>query len=176
MGNVRVASPNPAYCTVCYRPGSDPVRFVDFDAAVDGPVVLTEGGTRGEYVGPMVSIDDLYVCEDCLRIGDQALGLEAERAPLEQARLAQHEAEKDAALWRQRAEGLRAAAAEWGPQPEWSDVDRKPKVTSHQADPQRAREDALRLLAAGESVANVARLVGVSQQSIRNWRSKERVG
>lgn len=45
----------PAYCAACYR--QEPVRYVDFDAAYDGPMIPG---------APPVSVDDLVICENCL--------------------------------------------------------------------------------------------------------------
>jgi len=45
----------PAYCASCYQ--QDPVRYVDFEAAYDGPVIPGS---------PRVTVDDLIICENCL--------------------------------------------------------------------------------------------------------------
>lgn len=46
----------PAYCASCYQ--AEPVRYVDFEAAYDGPVIP---GAPAH-----VAIDDLVICENCL--------------------------------------------------------------------------------------------------------------
>lgn len=46
----------PAYCASCYQ--QDPVRYVDFEAAYDGPVIP---GAPAH-----IAIDDLILCENCL--------------------------------------------------------------------------------------------------------------
>lgn len=50
----KIAS-KPAYCASCYQ--QDPVRYVDFEAAYDGPVIPG---------APHVTVDDLIICENCL--------------------------------------------------------------------------------------------------------------
>lgn len=45
----------PAYCVSCYQ--QDPIRYVDFEAAYDGPLIPGS---------PRVSVDDLIICENCL--------------------------------------------------------------------------------------------------------------
>lgn len=72
----RLAETPPARCSACnlQRPEK---RHIDFDAWWDGPVV--EGGlATGEGVvrGPRVSIDELVICEDCLRDAGRLIDLE----------------------------------------------------------------------------------------------------
>jgi hypothetical protein len=65
---IRLSGP-PAACASCFGQYPDR-RHVDFGAAYDGPFL------RGEVTGgPTVSIDDLIICEDCLRIAAHELGL-----------------------------------------------------------------------------------------------------
>lgn len=45
----------PAYCCSCFQ--QEPVRYVDFDAVYDGPMIPG---------APSVSVDDLIICERCL--------------------------------------------------------------------------------------------------------------
>lgn len=45
----------PAYCASCFQ--QEPVRYVDFEAAYDGPVI--PGAVN-------IPIDDLIICENCL--------------------------------------------------------------------------------------------------------------
>ena len=45
----------PAYCCSCFQ--QEPVRYVDFDAVYDGPLIPG---------APPVSVDDLIICENCL--------------------------------------------------------------------------------------------------------------
>lgn len=60
-------APMPMFCAAC---GSqDPkTRYVDFDAAWDGPVVNPEDGIK-------MQIDDLVVCENCLKEASRLVGL-----------------------------------------------------------------------------------------------------
>lgn len=51
----RLAS-KPAFCAACYQ--ADPLRYVDFEAAYDGPVIP---GSPAH-----IAIDDLVICENCL--------------------------------------------------------------------------------------------------------------
>lgn len=54
---MRVADPNPVYCSCCFQQQPNEVH-IDFEVAWDGPVI-NEDGLR-------VPIDDLYLCETCL--------------------------------------------------------------------------------------------------------------
>jgi hypothetical protein len=60
------------------------MRHVDFEASWDGPVV--DGGlATGEGLarGPLTSIDELVICEECLTVAGALLGLE----PQDQTRI-----------------------------------------------------------------------------------------
>jgi predicted Rdx family selenoprotein len=48
----------PPFCASCFQAGSDK-RYVDFDAAYDGPVLELPDGRKQ-------TIDDLVICETCL--------------------------------------------------------------------------------------------------------------
>jgi hypothetical protein len=70
---IRLSDPKPGHCAACFRGAQEDIRFVDFDAAVD----------RGGFQDPdslalMDSIDDLHLCEACVRSGAEALGLKPE--------------------------------------------------------------------------------------------------
>lgn len=52
----RIASPRPAYCASCFNAVEE--RYVDFEAAYDGPVIP---GTPEP-----IPVDDLVICEPCL--------------------------------------------------------------------------------------------------------------
>lgn len=64
------------HCASCYAQYTDKT-YVDLDAAYDGPVI--EGGVvgpDGDVVNKIpVSIDDLVLCEDCLREAGSFIGL-----------------------------------------------------------------------------------------------------
>jgi hypothetical protein len=73
---VKIANPNPAFCAACYGQYSDR-RHVDFEAAWDGPVFEGEGvhtGDGGARSKLPVGIDDLVICEDCLKSAAKLLG------------------------------------------------------------------------------------------------------
>lgn len=61
----KIAESAPPACAVCHGQYPDR-RHVDFEVAYDGPVL--DGAAR-------VMIDDLIMCEDCLRIGARLVGL-----------------------------------------------------------------------------------------------------
>lgn len=59
---MRVTEIAPTHCSSCFVQKPD-ARHVDFDAAWDGPVI-----NEGDKDSPaFVSIDELIICEDCLR-------------------------------------------------------------------------------------------------------------
>lgn len=73
---MRIAENPPPYCSVCF--GSVPDRrFVDFEVAWDGPVL----GATAEHHGQ--PIDDLIVCESCLKIAFQVLDLDQNSEAIE---------------------------------------------------------------------------------------------
>lgn len=77
----------PAYCCSCFQ--QEPVRYVDFDAVYDGPMIPG---------APPVSVDDLIVCENCLEEAFNILdpqGLRETIRELEQIVLAQEEEIRD---------------------------------------------------------------------------------
>lgn len=82
---IHIAEPAPSHCSSCYQ--QKPRQpHVDFGASYDGPVVPALQGTIGT-VGHM--IDELILCEDCIRSAAELLGWEdvtAVRAELEEAR------------------------------------------------------------------------------------------
>ncbi len=50
-------------------------RFVDFEVAYEGPVLTRHGDERPEnFIA--APIDDLYICEECLRAGAKLIGME----------------------------------------------------------------------------------------------------
>lgn len=65
---MRVADRRPPYCAGCFQ--AKQCGFVDFDAAYDGPVIP---GTPTP-----VPIDDLILCEDCVRRAAELLDLHGE--------------------------------------------------------------------------------------------------
>jgi hypothetical protein len=72
IGKIRLTETPPVRCSSCY--GQYPDRtHVDFGAAWDGPVLGEPDGVIG---GARQVIDDLIICEDCLRDAGRLLGLE----------------------------------------------------------------------------------------------------
>ena len=108
---VRLSDPRPARCAACY--GSDSERYVDFQAAFNGGAVIEEGSGAVRD-----SIDELHLCEACVRSACETLGFKPElhrRQVNEIRRLelkAEHymaaEARKDKEIehWRQRCREL----------------------------------------------------------------------
>lgn len=70
-GHVRLAEPAPPYCSACFQQKPH-MRHVDMGAAWDGPVVPALEGAIG-VVGH--TIDDLILCEDCLTLAGNLVGL-----------------------------------------------------------------------------------------------------
>jgi hypothetical protein len=54
---MKIADPNPVYCSCCFQQQPGQVH-IDFQVAWDGPVI-NEDGLR-------VPIDDLYLCRNCI--------------------------------------------------------------------------------------------------------------
>ena len=63
---MKIASPNPPYCSACFqaKPG---MTHIDFEAYWDGPII--EGKSFKQ------PIDDLVICEDCLKVAGEVVGL-----------------------------------------------------------------------------------------------------
>lgn len=96
---MRIADPRPVACSVCLQPPmiSDPQpRYVDFEVAWDGPVLTHAGDDiRAETYTP-TSIDDLYICESCLKSAAKLIGMEdAEEVRARIAELEDTVTEKD---------------------------------------------------------------------------------
>lgn len=67
---IKIAHPAPPACASCY--GQYPERLhVDFGAAFDGPVLFgKEGATQAQ-------VDELVICDECLRAAAALLGLKS---------------------------------------------------------------------------------------------------
>lgn len=76
--SMRLADPKPGFCSSCFN-SSPELRYVDFDAAWDGPVIIDpERGTAKIWPGGVPSSnDDLYLCESCVQRATEILGLKA---------------------------------------------------------------------------------------------------
>jgi hypothetical protein len=66
---IHIANPNPPMCAACYQQQPQ-MTHVDFGASYDGPFFSSE--VTGANA---VSIDDLVVCEDCVRAAARLLGM-----------------------------------------------------------------------------------------------------
>lgn len=75
----QIAGTPPTHCASCFGQHPDRVH-VDYQAAYDGPVV--EGGIIGENGEVLdriaVTIDELVLCEECLRTGAELIGMTAD--------------------------------------------------------------------------------------------------
>lgn len=69
---IRVAPVAPSHCSSCFQQ-KPTMRHIDFGAAWDGPVLPDEHSNIVGIVG--ATIDDLIICEDCLRIAGERIGL-----------------------------------------------------------------------------------------------------
>lgn len=65
IGKMRLVDGGTPYCASCYQQQPE-MRHIDFGAAFDGPTL--EGATK-------VMIDDLIVCETCLRTAVALIGI-----------------------------------------------------------------------------------------------------
>jgi hypothetical protein len=76
----RIASTPPAFCASCFtvREGD---RFVDFEAAYDGPVLIGEEDHNGNR--PMKPIDDLVLCERCVNEAARLLDIGGDNPEIE---------------------------------------------------------------------------------------------
>lgn len=62
----QIAEPAPPQCSVCWQTRDD-IRHVDFETPYEGPVIM-------EGVTP-VAIDQIVICESCLKEGCKLVGL-----------------------------------------------------------------------------------------------------
>jgi hypothetical protein len=76
-GRIREAPVAPVHCASCYNQQPQMVH-VDFMAAYDGPVIPGS---------PPVSIDDLVVCEICVKAAGRVLGMKEADEPSEVEKL-----------------------------------------------------------------------------------------
>lgn len=77
---IHIAEPNPSHCSSCFSQKPH-MRHVDFSAFWDGPVFDDVAG------GKKMTIDDLILCEDCIRTAASLVDLgnvEAERQEVDQ--------------------------------------------------------------------------------------------
>ena len=67
--SIHLSDPLPARCSACLRSAGEDLRFVDFRAAFNGGAVIEEGS-----MAVRDSIDELHLCEGCVRSAAEALG------------------------------------------------------------------------------------------------------
>lgn len=74
---VKLSDPKPARCAGCWTSADVNLRFVDFDAAVD------RGSFMDENAGAVIdSIDELHLCENCVREACEALDMRPQHVQL----------------------------------------------------------------------------------------------
>lgn len=73
---MKLANPNPSHCSACFNQQPDK-KHIDFEAAWDGPVLDSESLVKQV-------IDDLYICEDCLKGAYALIDPESEHALIDQ--------------------------------------------------------------------------------------------
>lgn len=63
---MKVASPNPPYCSSCFQAKPSKIH-IDFESYWDGPIIQGKSFKQ--------PIDDLIICEDCLKAAGEVIGL-----------------------------------------------------------------------------------------------------
>lgn len=71
---MRIAPQRPPYCSGCFQHKEG--EFIDFEAAYDGPVIPGSPAS--------IPIDDLILCDDCVRRAAELLDLHGEKATIEE--------------------------------------------------------------------------------------------
>jgi hypothetical protein len=66
---VRLSDPRPAYCSACHN-STPSGRYVDFDAAFDAGAFI---GREDQVL--VEGSDDLHICEACMQLGMEILGV-----------------------------------------------------------------------------------------------------
>ena len=100
---VRISDPRPAFCSACHN--APPGRFVDFDAAFDSGAFV-DRETQAYIEGS----DDLHLCEPCVKLATEVLGLKAELNARQLREIRRLEAASD--HWREYAKRLEATLQE----------------------------------------------------------------
>lgn len=68
VSRAKISDPRPTRCAACLQASDPAVRFVDFDAAINRGAIVEAGS--GAVID---SIDELHVCESCVREAAEAL-------------------------------------------------------------------------------------------------------
>src|SRR5262249_31614034 len=72
---IHLSDPKPGHCASCWGSSGPDVRFVDFNAAIDRGSFRDPNGAM-----PVIDhVDELHICEACMRAGAEALALKADR-------------------------------------------------------------------------------------------------
>jgi|SRR5215831_2007676 len=79
-----IAGKTPPYCSSCFQQQFDK-RHIDFSVAWDGGTLRDAGGT-------LITIDDLVLCEDCVRIASNVLSHDADTELGRELRIAKERA------------------------------------------------------------------------------------
>ncbi len=98
---MRLAERTPPFCAGCY--GQYPaLRHVDYESAWDGPMLNAEDGIR-------MTVDELVMCEECIKAGARLVGMsdaldvqENEQLRAEVGELRRYRAENERAKTRAR--------------------------------------------------------------------------
>jgi len=93
-----MSDPLPSHCAACFDGAREGLRFVDLDAAIDRGVLASEQG----WV--LAGIDDLHLCENCVRGAAEVLALKPQL--VSEMRLQIRKLEADAERWRDYAREL----------------------------------------------------------------------
>lgn len=77
---MKLADPRPSLCTACCNSGEAHTRFVDTGAFREGPVVLDKstGEMAVDYRGMVIQMDDIYLCDACVREAAEIIGYKPE--------------------------------------------------------------------------------------------------
>lgn len=65
---LKISDPKPDRCAACFKGADADTVFVDFDAAIDRGTFVNEQGAVLE------GIDDLHLCEACVRAAAEEIG------------------------------------------------------------------------------------------------------
>jgi len=76
---MRLADPRPSLCTACGNSGEQSTRYVDCESVREGPVVLDDTGQIAvDPHGALVTFDDVFLCDGCVRAAAALLEVKPE--------------------------------------------------------------------------------------------------
>lgn len=70
---VKLSDPKPTRCAACWCSADADLRFADFDTLIDRGTICDAGS-----MAVLESIDDLHLCENCVRDAAEIMGLKPE--------------------------------------------------------------------------------------------------